>query len=413
MLSAPIFAVAAGVVALVYPEALVNRWHPATLAITHLLTLGFITMVMVGALQQLLPVLAGVNLSYPVRTSWVLYIGLLSGTIALCGGFLFMMMTLIAVGAALLAAAFLLLIIVFLHALLRSDASINITMGMRLALISFLITISLGVYLATGYVVPGAALHRTPTDLHIEWGLLGWIGLLVFTVSYQVIPMFQVTPKYPERMQRYLAPLVFIGLVVVSAFRATEAQLVQGSFVSTGIEFGLMVAFTFYALVTLGLQQRRRRKVPDVTMDFWRLGLSFLLLAILVSGAARAGVISHPLAYLVLGALMIVGFAMSLINGMLYKIIPFLVWLHLTNTIDMSSRWQLKIPNMKKIVPDKHARGQFRAHLAAVLLILAAIPMERLVPVAAVLFVGSNLYLSYNLVKGAAVFWRFSRQAEE
>ena len=32
---------------------------------------------------------------------------------------------------------------------------------------------------------------------------------------------------------------------------------------------------------------------------------------------------------MLLGVLMIVGFAMSVINGMLYKIVPFLVWFHL------------------------------------------------------------------------------------
>ena len=49
--TAPLFAIAAALVLLWYgPAALDSRWTPAVLAITHLMTLGFVVMVMSGAL---------------------------------------------------------------------------------------------------------------------------------------------------------------------------------------------------------------------------------------------------------------------------------------------------------------------------------------------------------------------------
>jgi len=52
-ISAPVFAIAAIVLMLVSgPEVYQNRWLPETIAITHLITLGFISMVMVGAALQ-------------------------------------------------------------------------------------------------------------------------------------------------------------------------------------------------------------------------------------------------------------------------------------------------------------------------------------------------------------------------
>ena len=60
VITAPLFGVLAGLLVLFEgPAALPVRWNPATLALTHLLTLGVLAQVMCGALLQMLPVLAG------------------------------------------------------------------------------------------------------------------------------------------------------------------------------------------------------------------------------------------------------------------------------------------------------------------------------------------------------------------
>jgi hypothetical protein len=382
------------------------------IAMTHLLTLGFITMVMVGALQQLLPVLAGVQLSNPLRLSRVIYFGLATGTLVLCAGFLLMLPVLIGAGASLLGVSFLWLIARLLLAIVQSEASTQVTRGMKLALFSFLVTLLLGLYLAAGYTLPQVSMQRTLTSLHIGWGLFGWVGILVFTISYQVVPMFQVTPKYPDLMIRWLAVAIFSSLVLISFTRVT-APLPGGTgdLLVLAFESVMAAGFALYALMTIRLQQQRRRRVADVTMDYWRFGLTCLLLALVTIALADGAKVSFPGIDLMIGTLMIVGFTMSLITGMLYKIIPFLVWLHLTNTIDISTRWQQKIPNMKKIVPDRHARFQFRLHLVAVGLILTSLQFKEIVEVAAIAFMLSNLYLAFNLVRGAAVYRRVVSQA--
>ncbi|MBQ73866.1 MAG: hypothetical protein CMQ20_02435 [Gammaproteobacteria bacterium] len=412
MLTAPFFAVLASLIAITHPEALSNRWDPAMIAMTHLLTLGFITMVMVGALQQLLPVLAGVQLSNPLRLSRVIYFGLATGTLVLCAGFLLMLPVLIGAGASLLGVSFLWLIARLLLAIVQSEASTQVTRGMKLALFSFLVTLLLGLYLAAGYTLPQVSMQRTLTSLHIGWGLFGWVGILVFTISYQVVPMFQVTPKYPDLMIRWLAVAIFSSLVLISFTRVT-APLPGGTgdLLVLAFESVMAAGFALYALMTIRLQQQRRRRVADVTMDYWRFGLTCLLLALVTIALADGAKVSFPGIDLMIGTLMIVGFTMSLITGMLYKIIPFLVWLHLTNTIDISTRWQQKIPNMKKIVPDRHARFQFRLHLVAVGLILTSLQFKEIVEVAAIAFMLSNLYLAFNLVRGAAVYRRVVSQA--
>src|SRR5512139_3507256 len=83
LLTAPLFAAAAGVVVMLFPDVFMSRWTPAALAATHLLTLGFLAMTMFGALQQLLPVLAGSTIPRASLFSAVIHLALTSGTLLL------------------------------------------------------------------------------------------------------------------------------------------------------------------------------------------------------------------------------------------------------------------------------------------------------------------------------------------
>ena len=65
-LTAPLFLMLAGFLLLWQGEAaLASRWAPATVALVHLFTVGFLLQVMLGALFQLLPVAVGARIKNP------------------------------------------------------------------------------------------------------------------------------------------------------------------------------------------------------------------------------------------------------------------------------------------------------------------------------------------------------------
>jgi hypothetical protein len=65
-LTAPLFAILAALLVLWSgPELFASRWTGAALALTHLITVGFMLQVMLGAMLQILPVVAGANISRP------------------------------------------------------------------------------------------------------------------------------------------------------------------------------------------------------------------------------------------------------------------------------------------------------------------------------------------------------------
>jgi hypothetical protein len=61
------------------PDIFASRWLPAALALTHLLTLGFMAQVMLGALLQMLPVVVGVVVPRPRLTAALIHIPLTLG----------------------------------------------------------------------------------------------------------------------------------------------------------------------------------------------------------------------------------------------------------------------------------------------------------------------------------------------
>ncbi len=101
-----------------------------------------------------------------------------------------------------------------------------------------------------------------------------------------------------------------------------------------------------FAVTTLRLQSKRRRRVADATLSFFRLGMMSLLCAALF---ALATLFFPAIDHLgtVSAVLFLLGFAMSLMHGMLYKIVPFLVWFHLFRGGVKSG-----VPNMKEIIPE-------------------------------------------------------------
>ncbi|HEY6095743.1 MAG TPA: hypothetical protein VIU93_12400 [Gallionellaceae bacterium] len=363
-LSAPLFLLlAAAAWLLTDSSALSSRWSPAVLGITHLLTLGFMAMVMCGAMLQLLPVLAGAPVPNPRVMAWAIHMPLLGGTLLLAGGLYFSLTPALMPGAVLLALALVTFLLAAFFSLLRAPARNASTRAMMLALLALALTLSLGLLLVAGVGGwLGVPLLELAT-LHVAWGLLGWTMMLLIGVAYQVVPMFQLTPPYPGWATRWLGGSLFASLLLWSL--AQLAAWPRALELAAGLLVALCLAT--FALLTLQLQRQRRRRVADITLQFWQAGLGSLLLAVALWLAAQANdTLAHSNAFaLALGMLLIVGLALSVIMGMLYKIVPFLIWFHLQGNAPGK-----RVPHMKEIIRDADARWHLRAHLLGLPLFL-------------------------------------------
>jgi hypothetical protein len=403
-LSAPFFLLAAGLLLAFAGDTPGLGPAPAALAATHAVTLGFLAMVMTGAMMQMLPVVAGVVLPHPRALAWATHLPLGLGTATLMAAFWTGNGAAFGIAAVLLALAFGTFLVATGRALRRARAGDTVS-GMRHAWLALVVTVVLGILLAL--TLGGRALlpdFAAALATHARFGLAGWVLLLVIGVAYQVVPMFQITPAYPRWLRRGLTPVLLGLLVARGVAPALPAPL--DALTAIASEAGLAIGGAGFALATLVLQARRRRKLPDVTLDFWRVGMISLLLCALVAlaGTFVADVGDAPAFPALLGVLFIGGFAVSVVNGMLYKIVPFLAWFHLQAQLDARAG---TIPNMKEMIAEPATRRQFRAHLAALaLLVLAVFWPRAAAPWAGLALSLSALFLSINLLAAARRFAR-------
>ncbi len=397
-LTAPVFLLlAAALLAWSGAEAFDARATPAALAVTHLITLGYMAMVMQGAMLQILPVLAGAPVPaarFVASTSHAL---LVVGTAALAGGFAFAQPLFTQVAAWTLGAAFAVFLGAVAAALARVAVRSVTVIGMGFAAIALAITVVLGLVLAAmhgwGVAPPSFAIRA----LHPAWGLAGWTGLLVAGVAYQVVPMFQMTPPYPQAMTRGFPAAVFALLAAWSA-AAWSGRMPA---LAAALAAVVAAAYLAFAVTTLVLQHRRRRRVPDATLAFWQLGMASLAAACIAWGVRVLWEGAPDALDLTIGVLALAGAAVSVIAGMLYKIVPFLGWFHLQASIGPKGA-----PHMKKFLGDSPQQLHLRVHLVTVAFLVAAAWWPRpLVYIAAAALGATALVQLRNLVL-AARFYR-------
>jgi hypothetical protein len=410
-LTAPLFGLAAGVVLVVEGDALGSRWTPAALALVHLLTTGVMLQVMTGALLQILPVVAGAPLPAVRGVANLTHLGLGGGAAALSWGLGRSDPLAMLTGATLLGAG----LLVFLVAALLGLRHAPVAQGhsrtprdLRLALAGLLVTAILGVLLtlvlALGVELPLPLLALA--DLHAGWGWMGWGGALLAATSWVVVPMFQITPAYPAVLSTFWVPGVGAALLLWSL--ALGLNIAPG--VLTGMAL-LGVLALLFACTTLRLQARSRRSIPDASFLAFRDAMLSMMAG--VAAVAATPFSAAPLWPVLAGVLILHGGFVGVISAMLYKIVPFLAWLHLTQA-------GLKAPNMKKLLPDRPVRRQLRLHRVALVALLLASgletlpdvsgllpPVTGLLPrVAGLLLIGEFGWLWVNLLRVALAWHR-------
>jgi hypothetical protein len=403
-LVAPWFGVLAGLLlAWSGGDALVSRWTPEALALTHLVGAGFMLQAMSGALFQFIPVAVGGNVWRPRLVANVVHPLLAMAALLLVAGLLFSHPTLLSAAVPLFLLGVGGLVVAVALALWRTPATGMTLWSMRMAIGGLAVTVLLGSLLAEalarGLNLPIIEL----TNVHLAWALGGWALMLMAGVSYHVVPMFQLTRPYPLWFTRGFGPLLLMLLCAWSS-----RLMFDDDQWTTAIALPLLLVFSAYAVMTLWLQYTRRRKVDDATSLYFRVAmvsmLGFALSGALVRLHPEFG--DDPRAIVWLGVLVFVGVFVSAITGMMYKITPFLNWLHLQRLGAPISA----VPNMKKMIPADNMIGQLRLHVLALLLLLAAVWQPALARLAGVAFAASCAWLAWNLIGAIRRYRRFTDQ---
>ena len=411
-LTAPLFGAVAGLIlAVLGPATFQSRWSPGALAMTHLIVVDFMLQAMCGSLLQFVAVVAGANIWRPRLVAAVVHPLITAGAVFLASAFLLEQRVLFLLAALVFVAALGMFLTVMAIALLRTPARGMSIHVLRLAVLGLLVTVALGATLA---VILGLAVNLPASwsllaliDVHVAWGLGGWALMLVIGVSYLVVPMFQLTPSYPTWFTRALPAGLFAVLCLwtLQLVPATGA----GQAWQSGVALAGVLLAGSYAVTTLWLQSRRRRRQADVTFVFWRgamlslvaFALSWVVFAMRAAPGrrpARAGLARRAGAA---GPVPVRDHRHALQD-------------HAVSQLAASAAGGgtgMALPNMKQMIPERALRGQMRLHFAALALLLGTVLLPALALPAGLAFAASCLWLEWNLVGAARVYTHFRDKA--
>ena len=374
-----------------------NSHTPALLAATHCITLGFITMIMLGALQQVLPVVIGSSLPMPRLVAWISQLTLIAGTLLLSGGFMLGKPELLNSAWPLLGLTFATFISAALTSLVRTTTQNAGKTAIFLSILALAGATILGILLTRAYATGLTIISPGLAVAHVNLALGGWVLLLIVGVSYQVVPMFQLTPNYPKWLTASLAPAIFGILLLKLVLLLLNPASRWAEFAAENLLFLFAICFS---VVTLMLQKRRRRRIPDATLIFYRIAMISLLCVAALAMATQTAANVESLKILA-GLLFLLGFAMSLIFGMLYKIVPFLIWFHLFRDGTYHS-----IPNMKEIIPEPLMWRHLWLHACTLSAALLAPWWDIAAWLLMLCLLLQGLLLSYALFTATAVYQR-------
>jgi hypothetical protein len=377
-LTAPLALVAAGaLLAANGAPALATGLAPVTLAIAHLGTLGFLTLAMMGALYQMTAVVAGSPVRR-IRLGHVVHALFVTGVAALIGGLAAGSARAVFWAIALLALAVPLFVVPLARALLRAPARNETVAGMGIALVSFVVTAILGLWMAHGH---GGMRFPGPRGLFIQGhlcvGVLGWVGGLVLAVSWQVLPMFYLSAPVARTAKRWIQGLAAAGALLPAGVLALFSAGALGAdvgraswLVAIAALPGVLAVWALHPLVSARSLRSRRRRRSDASLLFWHAALAVAPICAL--STAVAFLVPDPRFGVLLGWLALCGWAGMVVHGMLGRIVPFLVWLH-----RLAPRvGEADVPSARGLLPDTWIRAGFALHAATLALGASAIALR-------------------------------------
>lgn len=337
--------------ALIKPTILSSyHYNQHVIAVTHLITLGFATSVVMGAMYQLVPVALETRLHSERLARWHFPLHLV-GFAGMVWMFWVWNMEQVGHFGSVLALG----VGLFVYNLIRTLATIprwNVIAGAVASALFWLVaTVLLGLAVAAAKCAysdaPTSAAARAVAPLlaglkavalilsqfdalalmhaHAHLGVVGVFLMLMVGVSFRLVPMFTLSEIQNPRRAAGSVALLNVGLAGVAAAIALRSWL------KPVFTLVVIAALMLYGLELRAILRARRRRALD-----WGLKHFLAALGLLIPLAALGLVLSWPTLPLtpavgqwenVYGFGALFGVVTLAILGMLYKIVPFLVWL--------------------------------------------------------------------------------------
>jgi len=321
----------------------------------HLFLLGFVMMIIFGAMAQLIPVVLESG-HVVVDVYYIIFPLLLIGASVMVGGFWFL--------PALLPYGGLMVLIAMIIFAAENIATLKKTTIRTLTVTT--VAWSNG-YLLLGILTGFAIALGLSGDLSIDISLMlkahvyavlgGYVMLTIIGLSLILIPMFSLAHGFEETAINRAFKLVILGVSVVfiGALLGKEWLMWIGYLINLiGVLFYM---YQIYIIAKLTVRKELDIWAKSMLFAFGTLGLAIMLWVIYTLSGYT------PLLHASVWFLLL-GFIASMITGHLYKIVPFLVWFERFAPLVGKE----KVPMLHEMYPKEGASMMFWFTVVGVML---------------------------------------------
>ena len=309
-------------VVLARSAATVDPTDDVVVGAAHFAMLATLSMGVLGAIHQFAPVITQRPLR-SVRLSRATFLAWLAGSWLLPIGFMSRHEVVVELGGAFAAAAVVLLV-VNVTAPLRARGKGAPTVGLRLAVIGFVVTASYGVLYVIDRRGAWFVLNGHVVLAHACVGLLAWLGLTYLSVSEKLWPMFMLSHVPGRHVSGWIAIWsVFAGVALLSPgllFGVYALAIAGAAVVVTGLGAHLWSLATYI---------HHRRRPVDLHVVFVVSSASWLVVAtgLGVTSAVLVHLGQHRgVAWTAATVVALAGWLLVALVGHAHKIVPFIAW---------------------------------------------------------------------------------------
>lgn len=372
-----------------------HYFQPQTLAITHLMALGWGTMIILGASHQLLPVLIEGKLDSDLLAYLSFIFAALGIPFLVTGFYLFNTGLILQTGAVLINLAVACYFINVFTSIIESKKHDVYAWFIATASLWLFATVFFGLMLVFNFsrsLLPDNSMEYL--SLHAHMGLAGWFLLLVIGVASRLIPMFLISKYTNTKVLWWIFALInsaLIGFVVLKTLKAFP-QFYYSPFLLLVVALALFGNFIFQAYkarIRKRVDEQMKVSLLSVVLLFLPL-ISLLLVIYFISGDERPNIV------LLYGFCIFFGWITAIILGMTFKTLPFIVW----NKV-YRIRAGGKTPAPKEMFSEQLFKIMALLYLLGFILFLAGIVLLNniLLKSGAISLLASAIFYVYNVAK--------------
>ena len=307
------------------------HYHPRLIAVIHLITLGWITASILGALYIVGPLAFGMPLASRAldRVSCAVFWAGLTGMVA---GFWYGEYRTVGLASSGVLAA----LVVVGSRVLRGLRAARLPVGVSLHVaFAFLNVFGAGMVALIAAIARAAGLAGwSPLAIaqaHAHVAVLGWAVMMIIGVSYRLVPMFLPAAMPAGRDLIWSALLLEIGTLGVAGTLAVNSSPLLWAFV-------VVAAFVGFVLqVRQMLTHRRPRTVAMRGRDWstWQThaAMMWLVVAVALGTSLAVGLAPAPTIWLY-GVFGLIGFVAQMVVGIQGRLLPLHAWYHAMAALD-------------------------------------------------------------------------------